>query len=192
MAFSKESEAAEILKKRLGAKVKEIWGVEWGDLYPGFVVRAGLDAGIEVTPLLRDDDNGVVRLLGSNEDGFLNIIGGDLYGDGRSGDEPFTVGFQSWLVRMAVRGSDDSYNREQDEERISQVFPSYAAKVTYLFDCIPGDTKIGVHSRVYILTFPALAWMNTEALIAAYAFLDDLPVTKGVALGGVRESKKEK
>lgn len=181
MAFTKERTSADQLRGVLVEKIKKCWGVDFEKVYPAVIVRTGLGASLEVTPLLRHDENGSVVMLGSDEESFLKIFDGDLYRNDEIETDNFRFEFESTLIRVLKREYSDSALRE-DRTKIQAVFPG--AKISYLFDSIPGEMGLGLPSKVFILTFPHHAWMNVDAMLVAYSFLVHPEAMAGVVSSG--------
>ncbi len=184
MAFTKEYNKAKEIRQRLEKGIGMLWEVEMEQLYPAVVVRMGLGPVMEITPVLRSDSDGKVKMLSREDDEYLWISDGNLYRPQGEGEEfYFNYELQSRLVRARNRGEANERVIKDDRAKIWEIYPS--ARVDYLFDCIPGDMSLGVHSRVYIVTFPEQEWMKEEGLLAVYAFLEDDEKMKQVLLGGV-------
>lgn len=184
MPFSKEKRSAERALTQIRAIVKERWGVELPVLYPALVARIGqTDFQFELTPLLRDDENGKVVLFGSEEGESLVINGGRLYrADGGMVDK-YEYNLTSALVRAVTSGGDEAGKRRlKDSSKLSETFGEWA-RISYLFDTIPLVPQAGLPARTYIVDFSS--GDNAEAgLLRCFSFLLSSDWQKKFVLGG--------
>ena len=184
MPFSKEKRHAEKSLALIRAIVKEKWGVELDTLYPALVARIGqTDFQFELTPLLRDDENGRVVLLGSEKGESLVIDGGSLYrADGGMVDK-YEYNLMSALVRAVISGGEEAgKTRTKDGIKLKEVFGDWA-RIGYLFDTIPLVPQVGLAARTYIVDFTS-GDSQEAGMLRCFSFLLSADWGKSFALGG--------
>lgn len=189
MPFDKERKNAERALTRIRAIVKERWGVELEVLYPALVARMGqIDYQFELTPLLRDDENGRVSLLGSQDGESLEIEGGNLYWGNNGRTLRYAYTMESALVLpVVVGGGDAAAKRTKDLAKLGESFKE-RARIEYLFDTIPQVLQVGLPARTYIVDFSC--GDSVEAgLLRCFSFLLTANWGRMFVLGGAASGK---